>query len=406
MFEKLEGPTKIGAYILLFPVFFQGHFLYFAWGANDPLWLTCFKRTLILLPTLALIFACWVTIMCSVSLIVRANRRAFASAIFVTWWELGRSIFAYWGGILKFLFYLFGWIGGVLRIVVFGLLLCIKDIILLPLRILNDFTNSYSNPGVPWPAVILIFAWCLLEALIFTFVMAPVVIDVLSGIAGVELGGPSLFIPLYLTFFVFALGSYAVLQGLGDAIQSRDWGKIIYNFLVELVVAAVESFFLYREFVDALVPWFAQHAGDDFELGIMGTLSIAFFVWLGIRAMTWFLFGASGVPVMLALIQRTGIKNAYPTSSKSSIPAPKDLFVFVSQSIDKIKQDMDWVHAKGDELLSAFLVPPLQILAASINFCTLFLSSSHLFELPFKGYRDILDARTLMLNAKTSATEK
>jgi len=48
--------------ILFFPLFFQNLFFNFSWGANDEPWLMILKRTLILMPVLAIIFACWVTI--------------------------------------------------------------------------------------------------------------------------------------------------------------------------------------------------------------------------------------------------------------------------------------------------------------------------------------------------------
>ena len=47
---------------------------------------------------------------------------------------------------------------------------------------------------------------------------------------------------------------------------------------ITVVVAAFEVLFLYRELVDAITPWMAQ---QGFNLGIVGTLALAFAGWLG-----------------------------------------------------------------------------------------------------------------------------
>lgn len=402
--DKVEGPWKVIVSILAFPLFFQGPVLEYMWGAQDDTYLQLFKRVFLLWPTLALIFACWITIPCVLSLIVRAKRRQFVSHFFVTWWDFGRAVFAYWGGIFKFVFVLLGALYGLIRTMLLGILLVIKDIIMMPVRLVTDAGQVYFKPGVPWTAVAMMTGWAFLEALIFTFVMTPLVSDVLGSLVGGELKGPSLQIPLYFTFLIFALGSYAVIHSLGEAIKEREIGKIIVYSIVEVIVALVETVFLYREFVDALVPWFAQHAGDNFHLGITGTLGIAFFVWLAIRAMTWFLFGSSGIPTMMAIIQRTGLEE-HGGKKGSFAESSKEMFAYTSNAIEKLQKDMDWVQEKGDEVLSAFMLPPLQILASCINFCTLLVSSSHLFDLPFKKFKDVLEARNLLVQVKKSVAD-
>lgn len=405
MLDKLDGPWKYLASVLMFPIFFQVPFLEFAWGQHDPFELALLKRILILLPTLAIVFCCWVTVLCVLTIIFRQDRREFASAIFVTWWDLGRAIFSFWGGIIRFILCLLGWIYGFVKMLGIGLLLVAKDLILLPLRIFTEVSSGSFRPGIPWPAIFMMIAWTLIEALIFTFVMTPLVVDVLDGFSdGQMTSSLGLQAILYAMFVIFVLGSYAVIHTLGEAIRERSVGKIITYTLVELIVALVESVLFYREFVDALVPWFAQHAGAGFQLGIFGTLTIAFFVWLGIRCMTWFLFGASAIPMMIALIQRTGVKEyetKKSTASSSAVSSDwKQMFPYVHAAFDRFKKEMDWVEEKGDAILSSFIVPPLQIIAASINFCTLVISSNHLFQLPFKSFKDLLDARELMVAAR------
>src|SRR5438046_5518246 len=71
--------------------------------------------------------------------------------------------------------------------------------------------------------------------------------------------------------------------------------------LVELAVALFEVLFLYRELIDAITPWLAQ---QGFQLGIVGTLGLALLGWVGVRGMTWFLFGRFGTPALLAILGR------------------------------------------------------------------------------------------------------
>ena len=70
--------------------------------------------------------------------------------------------------------------------------------------------------------------------------------------------------------------------------------------------------------------------------------------------------------------------------------------------VDRIKYEMDWMRAKGEEVMADLMLPPLQIVAAALNFCTLLLNSKHLFELPFKSMSAVTDTRTLMKNIQQS----
>lgn len=399
MLDKLEGPWKYVGLILTFPLAFQGKFLSFAWGAGDPTELLALKRLLLLLPTLAFIGSCWITVASMISILFRSDRKDFLQALFVTWWDLGRSIFSYWAGLLKFILNFVGWVYGIVKLILIGLAFSIKDLLLMPLKVVSEVSQGSLREGVPWPAIILMMTWTMIEAMIFTFVMTPLVIDVLDGFSeGDFTGGLGLEITLYLMFSMFVLGSYAVIHTLGQALEARDIPKIIMYSFVEIIVAIVETVLFYREFVDALIPWFAQYAGDDFDLGLMGTLSIAFFIWLGFRCMTWFLFGSSAIPMLLAVIQRTGVKG-YSQNSKVSTMAKadaKEMFAYVTTTVDLFKKDMNWVQEKGDYIFSSFIIPPLQVVAACINFCTLLISGKHLFQLPFRSYQEILDARELI----------
>jgi hypothetical protein len=405
MLQNLEAPWKYIAAALVFPVFFQEELWNFAWGAGDSLTVAVLKRVFLLLPAVSIIFSCWMTVACAVSIIVRSQRREFVSALFLTWWDVGRSLFFYWGGILKLVMLLSGWFYGFARLLIFGLLLIIKDMLLLPMRAFSEVSSSSFRPGVPWPAIMMMVVWTLIEALIFTFVMHPLVVDVLGTFADGEFeGGLWLRSILFVIFTFFVLGSYAVIHTFGQAVQQRKIAAAITYGVIELIVAVVETVLFYREFVDALIPWFAQYAGENFELGLWGTLGTAFAIWFGIRCMTWFLFGASAIPMLLAMIQRTGVD--LKENSRSPFNAGQAqgqvMLTYIHAALADFRREMNWVQDKGEAALSAFLLPPSQILAACINFCTLFVSSTHLFSLPFRSYKDILDTRDLIEKTRKS----
>lgn len=238
----------------------------FVWNANVPVQALA-QRLLLLLPVVAVSFSCVITILACLSVVIRQHRRRFISALLVTWLDMGRAIFNFWAGSLKFVITLVGWTLIFLRIVLLSLLLVVKDLIMMPLRVFSDLSHGYSNPGVPWPAVFMMMAWTLLEALIFTYVMTPLVTDVLSGLAGEELRGLTLQIPLYLMFVVFVLGSYAVLYTYGLAIKAKDWGKLSFMLLLNLLWPLSRLFFCIENLSTPLFP--GLHSTQEMILNLV-----------------------------------------------------------------------------------------------------------------------------------------
>src|SRR5258708_5673795 len=151
----------------------------------------------------------------------------------------------------------------------------------------------------------------------------------------------------------------------------------------------VEIVFLYREFVDGLVPWCAQHTSGKFELGIGGTLAIAGLVWLGVRSLSWFLFAGAGTPTILAIISGQGV--APPGLGA----APQEFKLFSDGFSAHLRQEFEWAGEEGSKVLDAFLVPPMQVVAAALNFITLLTSNRHMLDLPLHTVSDFKDARTL-----------
>lgn len=392
MLNEPSGIVKYILSILLFPMFFQDSFIAFAWGAIDPFWLMLAKRMFLLLPVFAVILGCWVTIACMLTVIFRQNRREFIIAIFVTWWDLGKSIVAFWGGIFKFIFNLFAALLGLLKLIVMAIWSLIKEILFLPFRLIRNAGQTMVSSAIPWIAVILTLFWCLIEAVIFTYVTTPLVVDTFSNITGEQLSENFIRIPLFVFLLFIVLGSYAVLSTMVDAVRTKNISAILGIGVIEIVALLVEVVFLYREFVDALVPWFAQYS-ENFELGAFWTLAIACFVWFGIRSLSWFLFASHGTPTIMAIIQGKGLQ-----SSERGELAKSSYTSISSDFMAKIKEDTAWLQTKGEELLASFVLPPLQVVGAAINFCTLLITSSHLFEIPFKNMDDIKLSTALIEN--------
>jgi hypothetical protein len=280
---------------------------------------------------------------------------------------------------------------GVLRILLAGLYLALAELLALPFSLLNRATKSYLQPGIPWIALTLTLFWSLLEAAIFSFLLLPTMSELVADLMGTE-STPFLQPVLFVMLFFLISGSFACLQVLAEAIERRRIKEIIQMAVVELFVMFIEVLFLYRELVDAITPWLAQQSGEQFRMGAGAVISIAALAWIGIRGMTWFLFARYGTPTLLAIISRQGLAEGAGREQ----PAAGVLFTWTKQVISHVKGEMDWFQAKGTELLAAFVLPPLQVLAATINFVMLFLTAHHLFALPLKSLDQIMETTTFI----------
>ena len=319
---------------------------------------------------------------------------------FLIWWDLGKAIFSFWGGILKFRLVLTTAILAFLKLLVVGIWVLIQDLFFIPIQLLKNLGVGVFEAGIPWIALVLTLVWCVIEATVFTFVTTPLVMDTLSNLTGGGISEAFLRIPLFLFLLFLILGSYAVLSTWTDALSSRKIGTILKIGVIELVALFVEVVFLYREFVDSLVPWFDQHTSGDFELGIAGTLAIASLAWLGIRGMSWVLFASHGIPLIMAIIQGSALKLGATEAS-----GEKQQLLEIRLS-EQVRKEFDWALEKGNEVSNAFLLPPLQLLVAAVNFCTFLFTSIPIFEIPLTKVDQIMSSKGLLENAFPAAKKK
>jgi hypothetical protein len=263
------------------------------------------KATLLLLPAAVLLVSMWATMISLYSLPFRSGRGYFLTALLMSWWDVGRMAWFYWAGMAQFVFMLIGWIGSGIRAFVRLLWNAIKGALNSPFAILDWTSRRYFKPGVPWLAFLLLILWSAIEAIIFTFTLRPTMKELLADLTGFE--PVMLTALLYIFLFFLVGGSFACVQALNDAIKSKHYGTIISMVVIELVVAMFEVLFLYRELVDAITPWMSQ---QGFNLGIVGTLALAFGGWVGVRGMTWFLFGRYGTPALISVLARETLSHA------------------------------------------------------------------------------------------------
>ena len=390
-----EPMLRTIASAVAFPMLFQSGLIAYAWGAGDQTWLMIAKRLFLLLPVCAVVVACWASVVSILSIPIRSARQEFLTAWFVTWWDLGKSVLSFWGGLFRFVAEALLAAFVVLRMTALAVWALVHDVLMLPFAMLRHMAGNVVRSPIPWIAVALTLAWCAIETTIFTYVMSPVVIDTFSNITGETLSETFVRIPLFLFLFFVVLGSYAVLSTFVDSVKSKSFQQIAGIFVIECVVIFVEVMFLYREFVDSLVPWFAQYS-SNFELGIVGTIAIACFAWFGIRSLSWFLFAAHGTPTIMAVIQGRGVAAV----EVGAAARPARLFEMSEAYWAWTHKESSWMRQRGESLLAAFMLPPLQVVAASINFCTLCLLSKHLFSLPFENLNAIRYSEKLIRDFK------
>src|SRR5262245_2353693 len=199
---------------------------------------------------------------------------------------------------------------------------------------------------------------------------------------------------LYFFLFLLIMGSFACIQVLADAIKNHEYKFLVQMLLVELFVMTFEVMFLYRELVDARTPWIAQQTSEQFRPGIGFTLSLATFGWLGVRGMTWFLFGQYGTPPLLSFISRQPMHQV--ASQEGVRPIPPAQPSWWRDPLDDFKREVGWLHDKGNELMEFLMLPILHVAAALLNFAMILVTGRPVFGIPFKSLKDVVETRELL----------
>ena len=74
----------------------------------------------------------------------------------------------------------------------------------------------------------------------------------------------------------------------------------------------------------------------------------------------------------------------------------KTIFSSTPAFFTNLRRETDWMQQRGEYLLSTFVIPPLQIVGAAINFLIFLFTAKHLFDIPFETLSDIQPSSTLI----------
>jgi hypothetical protein len=356
-------------------------------------WLAGVYYLLLLFPVLLWIGAVWCTHFTLYTLPVRSGRIELMKMLLLAWWDTAFAIWMYWIGLARFVLVVAGWFFTLGRLGLNLFAETMKQLVILPFKMTGQMTQSYFQPGVPWIAFLLLIFWCLLEATIFTYTLMPTVTEVLAGNTGSD---ASIMTSTILYFFLFLLimGSFACIQVLAEAIKNREYRYLVQMLLVEVFVMVFEVMFLYRELVDAITPWIAQQTGEQFRLGVGFTLSLATFGWVGVRGMTWFLFGQYGTPPLLSFISRRPMYQ--PTTADGTPQLHIEPPAWWRAPMEDFKREVDWLHGKAQELMEYLMLPVLHVAAALLNFAMILVTGKPVFSIPFKSLKDVVETRELL----------
>ena len=394
--QMIPDPWKSLVHLLMIPVGWipdmQRTLMEFVLASSTG-WVSGLYYLLLLFPALLWIGAVWCTHLTLYTLPFRSGRIELLRMLLLAWWDTAFAIWMYWIGLGRFVIVVAGWLFTLGRL---GLKLAaeaMKQLVVLPFKMTGQMTQSYFQPGVPWIAFVLLIFWCVLESTIFTYTLMPTVTEVLAGITGSDASVMTGTI-LYVFLLLLIMGSFACIQVLADSVKTRAYKYLIQMLLVELFVMTFEVMFLYRELVDALAPWIAQQTGEQFRPGIVFTLSLATFGWMGVRGMTWFLFGQYGTPPLLSFISRQPMPQTV-SSAGLALVAPEPP-LWWKAPLEDFKHEVGWLHEKAGELMEFLMLPVLHVGAALLNFAMILVVGKPVFGIPFKSLKDVVETRELL----------
>ena len=348
-------------------------------------WVAAAKYVLLLFPALLGLAALWCTQLSIYTLPFRNGRVHFVSALLLAWWDAARAVWLYWTGLIRFVGVALGWIVIVATFLVKLVVEAARKVSLAPFTVTGRMARRYFQPGVPWVAFVALMFWCVLEATVFTHVLFPTVTDVLSRLAETPEPARVTGAVLFVFLMLLVMGSFACAQALVDAIRTRQMKYVGQMIAVEIFVAFFEVMFLYREIVAAFMPSLADQQA--------GTLVVATCGWLGVRGMTWFLFGQYGAAPLMAFMSRRPLLSAEGVQLAATAAATP---AWWEGPLRDFRRETEWLHAASDRLLDYLALPVLHVAAAAVNFAMVLVASRPVFNLPFKALDEIPESRTLL----------
>jgi hypothetical protein len=353
---------------------------------NSPsVWLAAAKYVLLLFPAVLGLAALWCTQLSLYTLAFRSGRLQFVSALLLTWWDAARAVWLYWMGLVRLVAVAVGWVVVFAAFLFRTLLHAVRYLAMSPFLVSGRMAQRYFQPGVPWVAFVVLLLWSFLEAAVFTHVLFPPISEILTDLAETQAGARFVGPMLFAFVFLLVLGSFACAEALAQAVRSRELRFVGQMLGVVVFVGFFETMFLYRELVVTFTPWFAEHPAM--------TTAAAAGSWLGVRALTWFLFAQYGTPSLIAFIARRPLT---PPEGRTLVPSMAADADWWDEPLRDFKNETEWLHAKSDRLLEYLALPVLHVLAAAVNFGMVLVASRPVFQLPFKHLEEIPETRTIL----------
>ncbi len=377
--EAWRGPAElVAAPIAWVPVLQQTLMSFFF--EPQPGWMAALKYIFLLFPVLLGVVAVWSTGLSVYTLPFRSGRTRFVSLVLLAWWDAALAVWLYWVGMVRVVGVVLGWALGISRLVVRLTMGFLRDVVGTPFAMSSMLMRGYFKPGVPWLGFMMVLLWGALEAAVFTYTLEPRITTLVADLSGSD---ESRFTVPILYAFVLALvlASFACVQALIDAARTKDPRFIAQIIGIELFTICFEVMFLYRGLVEVTMPWIAKDNGAAVATAAVG--------WLGVRGLTWFLFGQYGTPPLLALIARRPLTEVEaPHSSMRSEP-------FWRLAMDDFRRDLDWLHIKSDEMLELLALPVVHLLGAALNFAMILTAARPVFNLPFRSLKEVTESRDM-----------
>jgi len=377
--EAWRGPAElVAAPIAWVPVLQQTLMSFFF--ESQPGWMAALKYIFLLFPVLLGVVAVWSTGLSVYTLPFRSGRTRFVSLVLLAWWDAALAVWLYWVGMVRVVGVVLGWALGISRLVVRLTMGFLRDVVGTPFAMSSMLMRGYFKPGVPWLGFMMVLLWGALEAAVFTHTLEPRITTLVADLSGSD---ESRFTVPILYAFVLALvlASFACVQALIDAARTKDPRFIAQIIGIELFTICFEVMFLYRGLVEVTMPWIAKDNGAAVATAAVG--------WLGVRGLTWFLFGQYGTPPLLALIARRPLTEVEaPHSSMRSEP-------FWRLAMDDFRRDLDWLHIKSDEMLELLALPVVHLLGAALNFAMILTAARPVFNLPFRSLKEVTESRDM-----------
>src|SRR5687768_15928885 len=346
-------------------------------------WTAAAKYVFLLFPVMLGIIAIWCTQLGLYTVAFRTGRSRFVSAVLLAWWDAAFAVWLYWTGLVRAAMVSAGWLLVLGHLAVRLAAALVRHVGGAPFAM----TRGYVTPGFHWVAFAVLLLWCMLEAAVVSSTLMPTIAEVLADLVGSDdvsrLEAPL----LYLFLAVLIAGSFACVHALMEAVRLGQMRYLAQIDLVQVCVLVVEVLFFYRPLVDTMTPWIAQ--GTGLRLGVARTLLLATMAWIGLRGMTWFLFGQYGAPSLLAVI-------AHAPPAHAPAGEPSRAVAWWRPAVDDLRVDLGWLHRRSDELLEHFAVPVLNLLGAAVNFATILTAARPVFGLPFKGLKEATEQRGLL----------